>query len=237
MCSWLHTNNDDLEKNICSLSRQVITFFFHRCCLILYWCFFFLCFHENNNRKFVAFWPILSDFIFFNGKNIATKLHNQSISDQKIKMYKNEMEKSAFVHLPSSKWNCTNNSHLETSVWCAFSSLCCWHFEISMQNDRSHSQYNNLVFNGMEPNGHEKTFFLKVFELLQLWVCRCMRTRREICVIQLSPKWRNSNLHINHEIAGINHEIENDNCCAPPKYGTILSRLGHWLIHLPIKEA
>lgn len=27
VCSWLHTNNDDLKKNICSLS-QVITFFF-----------------------------------------------------------------------------------------------------------------------------------------------------------------------------------------------------------------
>lgn len=58
VCSWLHTNNDDHEKNICSQPTSNKFFFslFHRC-LIQNKVFFF-CFQQNYSRKFVAFWPI-----------------------------------------------------------------------------------------------------------------------------------------------------------------------------------
>lgn len=121
VCSWLHTNNDDLKKNICSHCRRVITFFSLSSSLSCFVFFFSLVSKTTTEKSLlsVQFQAILYPSTEKKNKRnytIRVFWHN---SDRKIEIW----WKLNFVHSPS-KWNYAKY-HLETSVCCAFVSLCC----------------------------------------------------------------------------------------------------------------
>lgn len=201
VCSWLHTNNDDLKKNICSQSSNNI--FFSSIVVSFRLGFFF--FEQQTKISFA--WastllncqPICILKWKRSLKKYATKLHNNRTY---FFFWPNERKLHA-VHSPS-KWNCIHSehdSHLEMFI-VGYLPKAHGYFENCLcKNDHRFTHntpfewYKTKVahFNVAGERARKKLSFRKVFELEQFRVQWLQMHAQNLCHSTFAAKKSNIN--------------------------------------------